>query len=98
MAKLINIFILVLSMNFVLAQESKIVKKEVLFVRHFQGGHHFPTPEDENVELDHVRHIILPYEKRPDGPPWQYGSHWRLQNYLYEFSRDPYIYLFNKIF
>src|SRR5690554_1805148 len=98
MAKLINIIILIFSMNLSFAQDNNpIVKKKVLFIQYFVGEYRFPKPNGEelkigNMQLDNLMLMMLPYEERPDGP------HWPFQNYLIDMARDPFIYLYNDFF
>src|SRR5690554_1017059 len=98
MKYIINIIIFFFSANLLLAQEeSKIVKKKVLFIQHFVGTYHFPKSTGEllntgNLGLDQIHLILLPYEERPD------GSHWPFLDYLMDVNRHPFIYLYNDIF
>lgn len=66
MKNLINIIILILSMNLVFAQENnQIVKKKVLLIRHFVVKHGFPKPNPNgerlktgNLQLD-IEQLIM---------------------------------------
>lgn len=95
--KLASILLLLLSFQLSFAQqESNVVIKEVLFVRHFIGDFKLPKPADTILsltrELDSYRFLIVPYNKRPG------GGHWAFENYLFEFWRNPFIYNYNEVF
>ncbi|WP_214227963.1 hypothetical protein [Pedobacter sp. B4-66] len=95
--KLASVLLLLLSFQLSFAQqESKVVIKEVLFVRHFLGDFKLPKPTGTTLslvgELDSYRFMIVPYNKKPG------GGHWAFENYLFEFWQNPFIYHYNEIF
>ena len=100
MKNLINIIILVLSMNLAYAQENyQVVKKKVLFIRHYVGKHGFPKPNPNgerlktgNLQLDMRVSLMLPYDMQPD------GLYLPFREYLIVMARRPFIYLFNDFF